>query len=364
MAKRREALIPFAARCLVVGCLTAIGCFGHTPSETPAVPHELAMLPHPPYVIEPPDILLVDAIRLVPRPPYRIAALDSIVVQVIGLPPEEPISGVYPVAPDGTINLGFSYGSIPVTGMTLEEAREAIEKRLREARIKNPQVRVSLGQMGGIQLIRGEHIVRPDGTIGLGIYGSVSVWKMTLDQARQAIEQHLAAYFVDPQISLDVYAYNSKFYYVIADGAGYGQQILRFPITGKETVLDAVSQIYGLPLVSSKHRIWVARPDDSDPCKCKQIILPVDWLCLTEGGSPATNYQLLPNDRVYIQSQALITTNNALAKAFAPLERIFGLTLLGSSTIQSIQQIRILGETHPSSSSSGILTPSGTIVGR
>ncbi len=357
MMNGRLARSPFLPGWLVCACLAAGGCLNQTPPP-PTVPHELAMSPLPPYVIEPPDILLIDAIRLVPRPPYLIAPLDSILIQTINIPPEEPIQGLYAVAPDGTVNLGFSHGSVKVTGMTLEQAQAAIEKQLKLSRLKNPQVRVSLGQMGGIQLIRGDHLVRPDGTIGLGIYGSLQVGGLTLDQARWVIQQFLSRFFVDPEISLDVYAYNSKYYYVIADGAGYGQQILRFPVTGKETVLDAISQIWGLPLVSSKYRIWVSRPDASKPCG--QNVLPVDWVCLTEGGSSATNYQLLPGDRVFIQSQELIRTNNALAKAFAPIERIFGLTLLGATTVQSIQQIGVLSRT---GSATGVVTSGGTIVG-
>jgi polysaccharide export outer membrane protein len=356
MSNGRKALSCLVSGWLAYGCLLLGGCACNNPIPLPT-PHELALLQHPPYVVEPPDILLIDAIRIVPRPPYRIEPLDTIVVQVSNLPAEEPIAGLFQVTPEGTINLGFNYGTVSVAWRTLEEAKEAIEKRLIEVRVKAPQVRINLGQIGGVQLIRGEHLVRPDGTIGLGIYGSVSVWRMTLDQARAAIEQHLSQFFLEPQISVDVFAYNSKYYYVIADGAGYGQQILRFPITGKETVLDAVSQIYGLPLVSSKHKIWVARPDPAD--FCKQTVLPVDWVCLTEGGSTATNYQLLPNDRVYIQSQALISTNNALAKAFAPLERIFGITLLGSSTVQGIQYNVLLSR----GAAGGIVSPGGAIVG-
>jgi polysaccharide export outer membrane protein len=108
-------------------------------------------------------------------------------------------------------------------------------------------------------------------------------------------------------------------------------------------VLDAISQIYGLPLVSSTKHIWVARPNGEDPCRAQ--VLPVDWQALTRCGSPATNYQLMPNDRVYVQADPLITTNNALAKVFAPLERVLGITLLGSSTVQSIQQDVLLSRT-------------------
>jgi polysaccharide export outer membrane protein len=55
------------------------------------------------------------------------------------------------------------------------------------------------------------------------------------------------------------------------------------------------------------------------------------------GGSPATNYQLFPGDRLYIQSNCLITLNNRLAQLFAPLERVFGITLLGSATVNAVR---------------------------
>src|SRR5579872_2365444 len=38
----------------------------------PAVPTEMQKLSHPPYMIEPPDILFIDTIRMIPRPPYVV----------------------------------------------------------------------------------------------------------------------------------------------------------------------------------------------------------------------------------------------------------------------------------------------------
>lgn len=83
---------------------------------------------------------------------------------------------------------------------------------------------------------------------------------LTLDQAKAAIERHLSQYLQKPEVAVDVLAYNSKVYYIIFDGAGNGQQMTRLPITGNDTVLDAISQIYGLLPVADKHHIWVARP--------------------------------------------------------------------------------------------------------
>jgi polysaccharide export outer membrane protein len=289
----------------------------------------------PPYMIEPPDILLIDALRIIPKPPYVVQPLDVLIVR-LGNPlrPTEPIDGLFTVAPDGTINLGFNYGVVRVAGLTLEDVERAIRAQVTR-QVKDPQITVGLAQFRGVQQVRGEHLVRPDGTISLGTYGCVHVTGLTLAQAKVAIERHLAQYVLDPEVSVDVGAYNSKVYYVITDGAGYGQQVLRFPITGKETVLDAMSNIGGLPVVASKKKIWVARPTPADH-PCLQL-LPVDWNAIAQGGSTATNYQLFPGDRVFVQSDPLIRLDNQLAKVFAPVERILGVTLLGSSVFQSFR---------------------------
>ena len=81
---------------------------------------------------------------------------------------------------------------------------------------------------------------------------------------------------------MDVLAYNSKVYYVIYDGGGYGQQVYKLPIVGGETVLDAISQLTACRPSSSTKRIWVARPAPDD-AGCRQM-LPVDWAAITEGG--------------------------------------------------------------------------------
>src|SRR5262249_42223823 len=150
----------------------------------------------------------------------------------------------------------------------------------------------------------GEHLVRPDGTIGLGSYGSIYLAGLNLRQAKAAVEKHLSHYIYHPVVSLDVVGYNSKVYYVVFDGGGFGQQIVRLPLTGNERVLDAIGQVGGLPSFSSTHRMWVARPA---PCEngCDQI-LPVDWKAVVMGASTATNYQLLPGDRLFVKADCFI----------------------------------------------------------
>ena len=75
----------------------------------------------------------------------------------------------------------------------------------------------------------------------------------------------LTQYLEAPLVSVDVYAYNSKVYYVITQGAGFGDNIQRFPVTGNETVLDAISQVQGLSrLVEQEHLDCPASPAGCD----------------------------------------------------------------------------------------------------
>ena len=192
------------------------------------------------------------------------------------------------------------------------------------------------------QPIEGTHLIRPDGTISLGVYGSVQVAGLTLDQVRENITGFLAYWFGDkPEaflVIVDVAAYNSKSFYIVTDGAGYGEQVYRFPIVGSETVLDAISQIQGLPAVASRRHVWVARrsPNGCSPAN-PESVLPVNWCAITQYGDTRTNYQMMPGDRLYVKAQPLITTSNWIQKALAPVNEILGATLLGSETQNSIR---------------------------
>src|SRR5689334_7957211 len=88
---------------LVSGCRS----LRHDPAQAaaylppPEVPRELVKVTLPPYTVEPPDILAIDAVRIVPLPPYRANTLDVLMVQVTGTLPDSPISGAYAVQPGG-----------------------------------------------------------------------------------------------------------------------------------------------------------------------------------------------------------------------------------------------------------------------
>jgi hypothetical protein len=70
---------------------------------------------------------------------------------------------------------------------------------------------------------------------------------------------------------------------------------------------------------------------------CDQI-LPVDIDAILKGGSTATNYQVLPGDRVFIAQDQWVAFDSIVGKVTAPFERMFGFALLGSSAVQQINR--------------------------
>ena len=307
------------------------------------LPRELSKVTMPAHVVEPPDILLIDAQRLIPKGPYYLRPLDSVAISLGGLSPElPPLEGVYQIDPEGTVRLLPDYrGPVRIADMTIAEVEKLLKERLAQASIFNkefvtkqlPNLRVELIQSTGMQAIRGEHLVRPDGTVNLGQYGQIYVAGMTPNQIKLAIEQHLSRYLERPEVNVDIFAYNSKYYYVITDFAGSGEQVQRLPITGNETVLDAMALIGGLSAVSTK-TIWVARPA---PDGHGDQVLPIDWKGITRRGATKTNYQLLPGDRVFIMGQPLTKFDTLMGRSLAPVERAFGTGLLGYSTIETFR---------------------------
>jgi hypothetical protein len=91
-----------------------IAAYDLKPHPVPAIPddpppHEGAMIDLP-YVVEPPDLIIVEVLEALPG---------------------RPISGERLIRPDGKIILSF-YGEIPVRGLTLLQVKVAIIKQLRK----------------------------------------------------------------------------------------------------------------------------------------------------------------------------------------------------------------------------------------
>ena len=279
--------------------LTAAGCMhpgqspvmhthmlDHVPPADAGVPRELCKVTLPPYVIEPPDRLLIEVVTITEEEEDAgVADKPKVKRAVVRDLPVQPVRNEFQVHPDGTVYLGI-WGSVPVAGLTKEQAAQAVRQQI---------ARKEVLTLPGTQGIKPETIY----------------------------------------VVLDVTAYASKVYYVITDGGGAGEQVVARPIVGSETVADAIAAVGGLPPVASKRDIWVARrsPVPGMP----EQILPVDWVGTSQYGIAATNYQVMPGDRIYVKAQRIVTFDTTLARVISPIERLLGVTLLGASTVNQIQ---------------------------
>jgi len=337
----KHVLLGIVAVCLLLG-LT--GCqpidFRDESLEEPVPlelqpPREKTLVSLPAHRIAPPDILTLEMPDMVPLPPYRAAAHDILQIQVWGTMPEAPINGYYLVEAEGRVTLGAMYGSVQVAGMTLEEIEQTITQQLL-AILRDPRVSVQLAQPAPTQQVTGQYLVGPDGTINLRSYGSIHVAGKTIPEAQLAIQEHLAGYFDSPEVAVNVIGYNSKFYYVITEGAGQGDSVIKVPITGKDTVLDAISTVNGLSQMSSKN-IWIARPVPGNGSP--QQILPIDWDAIAAAGETATNYQIMPGDRVFIAEDQTLALTNLISKVTSPVQQLLGVAGQGVSTVRNTQTL-------------------------
>jgi polysaccharide export outer membrane protein len=185
---------------LPVVFLAACGCQTvRTPEEKIAqsnTPRELEKTTMPDYVIEPPDLLVVEVLEALPG---------------------RNITGERLVRPDGSITLGF-YGDVYVTGLTLKEAKEKIVLHLRK--------------------------YLTDEALGIGLHEDEKGQRTQVSPADTS------------RVFVDIASYNSKYYYIQGDVAVPG----RLSITGNETVLDAINFAGGLTETASVPNIRLVRP--------------------------------------------------------------------------------------------------------
>ena len=248
----RSILILSAGICTLwlSGCQTV-----RTPEETIAdsdIPRELSKTTLPPYVIEPPDIVLVEVLEALPG---------------------RPIQGERLVRPDGTISLGF-YGDVYVAGLTIEEAKEKIIAHLRKYLNDEP----------------------------LGL----------IQEDPETLEFKAVPPAESNRVIVDVAAYNSKFYYVQGDVGAPG----RLPITGNETVLDAIQFAGGIMPTASYQNVRLVRP--APPGACCEQILPINMAAIINAGDPTTNYQIMPGDRIMVYRDPIVRGTIFIERIAAP----------------------------------------------
>jgi len=229
---------------------------------------------------------------------YVIEPPDMIIVEVLEALPGRPISGERLVRPDGKISLGF-YGEIDVAGLSVTEAKEKIVLHLRK--------------------FLADHV--------LGL---------TDDDDEKDVEGEIPPGKLrnTDRVVVDVTAYNSKNYYILGDVLLPG----RLPITGNETVLDALEYAGGLLPTAAPQNIRLVRP--APPGACCEQTLPVNLAAITNGGDPTTNYQLMPGDRIIVHRDPIVRFTVLLDRLVAPYQTVVGSGLQTTFFLRYLQFLR------------------------
>jgi RNA polymerase sigma factor (sigma-70 family) len=182
------------------------------PGQGVEPPREGEKVSMPEYVVEPPDIIIVEVLEALPG---------------------RPITGEHLVRPDGKISLGF-YGEVYVAGLTTTEIKAKVALHLRD-------------------YIKDEKLGLTTVDVETGRVKSIAPSRTN-------------------RIYVDVTAYNSKYYYVQGDVGVPG----RLQITGNETVLDAINLAGGLVPTASKNRVRLVRPSPPDSDKETTLSVDLD----------------------------------------------------------------------------------------
>jgi protein involved in polysaccharide export with SLBB domain len=362
------------------------------PHPEPAIPddpppHEGAMVDAPEYVIEPPDLVLVEVLEALPG---------------------RPISGERLVRPDGTISLGF-YGEVHVRGLTIRQAKVKIIKHLRRflsdellglidfreenlqpgpipnlpegdpvqrdeepkpkpkpgkprtvpsgyrvrsigrgteepssARLIRPTDRFRLMPVARQEEKKAEAVQKPV-SIPLELGGQITI-KIEIQpkgkeaeaapaaQAQGAIPGKPLPPDETNRVFVDVTALNSKHYFVEGDVGAPGQ----LPFTGRETVLQALHFASGLIPSAEPKDIHLVRPaGGGKPSR----IYKVDLEAIRDRGDVTANYQLFPGDRLVVGRNDVVKKTIELDRLAAPMQTVFNSMLQESFMARSMQHL-------------------------
>lgn len=345
------------------------------PDDPP--PHEGALIDYP-IVVEPPDLLIVEALEALPG---------------------RPISGERLVRPDGTISLGF-YGNVHVRGLSLEQVKAKIVLHLRsylndeilgltsyvtraeaeargfeiiedegghqderaapeagkaedksaalggarpesgrmQPRLRKAARRTGADDNGSAAVDEAEEEGDEAGpesaepTIRIPSGSKVTITIEPIDPPaplestgaeKPAPEREVKPKPEDEFVNVRVPAVKSD--RVFVDVVAYNSKhyyVLgdvgspgRLVVTGRDTVLEALGHAGGFLPTADTKTVQLVRPQAGGrPAK----VYPIDYEAIVQRGQVATNYQLFPGDRIVVK-------RNPTVEAMVELDRVSAL---------------------------------------
>lgn len=130
-------------------------------------------------------------------------------------------------------------------------------------------------------------VVKKDGKIYLPVVGSVMAAGYTVEEFHEILRNHLKQYIQDPQLTVDIFKYESKKFYVLGAVRNPGA----FPVNGSTTLLEGLGLAKGVTPDGSLERAYVVR---------NRSLLPINLGNLLLRGDTSRNIYMQNGDLVYV----------------------------------------------------------------
>lgn len=172
-------------------------------------------------------------------------------------------------------------GSSPIKGFSSPDAeklgyRIGVEDELQISVWREPELS---------QLV----VVRPDGMITLPLVNDIKVAGLKTEELRSQLTERLSAYVNEPQVTIIVRAIRSRKVFVVGKVVRQGA----FPVIGKKTVLELISEAGGLAPFAKSSAIYILRDQNG-----RQVSLRFDYKKVIAGKS--ADIELLPGDMIVV----------------------------------------------------------------
>ena len=161
--------------------------------------------------------------------------------------------------------------------------------------------------------------VRADGTIHLRLLDEVRVAGLTTREIASKLRHELRAYYRDPAVHVSLARTASRVFYLFGEvtgaGGGAGRAVASRPITGRDTIMNVLTQ-YGPTPNAWLSQIKLIRPA-ADPKDNQEIV--IDFHRMIALGDMRQNYMLQEGDILYVPPTPMAWVGYRIREVLQPV---------------------------------------------
>jgi polysaccharide export outer membrane protein len=158
----------------------------------------------------------------------------------------------------------------------------------------------------------GDFPINQEGKIQFRFIGDVDVQGLTKKEVEAKISKLISGYVVNPEVTVTILEYRSKFYFVIGEVAHPGKIYMRSETT---TVRDAIVES-GLPTIAAAMRkCTLITPDKNGKPRKKSV----DVYAILYGGNLKKNLEMRSGDVLYVPSTVMAKVFRTIAPITQPV---------------------------------------------